>query len=151
MTYDYDKAYEDWKWDLPDSFNMGYDCADKHVDAGNGDKIALIYEDEAGNGETYTFAQMKELSDKFGNVLKELGLKKGDRFLIRLPNIPAFQIAFLGGLKIGAIPIPSSCTEKCNEIFLSSSEFDVRPNLAEIVTCPFSVNLRALLPRLINI
>ncbi len=116
MTYDYDKTYEDWKWDLPDSFNMGYDCTDKHVVAGKGDKIALMYEDEAGNTETYTFAQMKELSDKFGNVLRELGLKKGDRFLIRLPNIPAFQIAFLGGLKIGAVPIPSSCMFKPHEV-----------------------------------
>jgi len=116
MTYDYDKTYEEWKWDLPDLFNMGYDCTDKHVAAGNGDRIALIYEDEEGNIERYSFAQMKELSDKFGNALRELGLKKGDRFLIRLPNIPAFQIAFLGGLKIGAVPIPSSCMFKPHEV-----------------------------------
>ncbi|MCK4756843.1 MAG: AMP-binding protein, partial [Thermoplasmata archaeon] len=97
MTYDYDKTYEDWNWELPEFFNMGYDCTDKHVAAGKGERTALIYEDEEGNNKTYTYAQMKELSDKFGNALRKLGLKKGDRFLIRLPNVPEFQIAFIGG------------------------------------------------------
>ncbi|MCK5024072.1 MAG: acyl-CoA synthetase [Thermoplasmata archaeon] len=114
--FDYDKEYKEWKWNVPEQFNMGVDCVDKHVAAGKGDKLALIWENEAGDVKKYTFAQMKEESDKFGNVLRSLGLKKGDRFLIRLPNIPEFQMAFLGGLKIGAVPIPSSCMFKPTEV-----------------------------------
>ena len=59
---------------------------------------------------------MKSLSNKFGNVLKNLGFKKGERFLIRLPNIPEFQISFIGGVKIGAVPIPSSVMFREHEI-----------------------------------
>jgi benzoate-CoA ligase family protein len=59
---------------------------------------------------------MKTITNKFGNALKNLGFKKDDRFLIRLPNIPQFHISFLGGAKIGAIPIPSSVMFRANEI-----------------------------------
>ena len=59
---------------------------------------------------------MKKYTDKFGNVLRNLGFKKGDRFLIRLPNLPQFQISFLGGVKIGAVPIPSSVMFRAHEI-----------------------------------
>ncbi len=113
---DYDKEFDDWTWDIPERFNMGYDCVDKHVADGKGDKLALIWENDEGKTEQYTFNRIKELSDKFGNVLRSLGLGKGDRFLIRLPNIPQFQIAFIGGCKIGAVPIPSSCMFKPHEV-----------------------------------
>jgi acetyl-CoA synthetase/medium-chain acyl-CoA synthetase len=56
------------------------------------------------------------LTNKFGNVLRDLGFEKKDRFLIRLPNLPEFQISFLGGVKIGAVPIPSSCMYRPHEI-----------------------------------
>jgi len=59
---------------------------------------------------------MKLLSNKFGNILKNLGFIKGDRFLIRLPNIPEFHISFIGGVKIGAVPIPSSVMFRDHEI-----------------------------------
>ncbi len=114
--FDYDKIYGEWKWDIPEYFNMGVDCTDKHVEAGKGEKTCLIWEDEKGSGEHYSYSKMKELSDKFGNVLRDLGIKKGDRFLIRLPNLPEFQIAFIGGVKIGAIPIPSSTMFKPHEV-----------------------------------
>ncbi|MCK5397992.1 MAG: acyl-CoA synthetase, partial [Thermoplasmata archaeon] len=71
--FDYDKEYKEWKWNIPEQFNMGVDCVDKHVAAGNGDRVALIWENEAGDVKKYTFAQMKEGSDKFGNVLRNLG------------------------------------------------------------------------------
>lgn len=114
--FDYDKTYGEWKWELPERFNMGIDCVDKHVDKGNGNKTALIWENDKGEAARYTYSEMKALTDKFGNVLKNLGLKKGDRFLIRLPNVPQFQIAFIGGVKIGAVPIPSSCMFKPHEV-----------------------------------
>jgi acetyl-CoA synthetase/medium-chain acyl-CoA synthetase len=114
--FDYQKEKEQWKWNIPESYNIGYDCVDKHAEGKNKDKNALIWENEQGDTEQYTFVQMKELSNKFGNILKSLGIKKGDRFLIRLPDIPAFQISFIGGVKIGAVPIPSSVMFRSKEI-----------------------------------
>ena len=114
--FDYKKEYENWKWDIPDDYNIGYDCADKHTKTNKKNKVALFWEDSEGYSEKYTFQEMKNYTDKFGNVLRNLGFKKGDRFLIRLPNIPQFQISFLGGVKIGSVPIPSSVMFRAHEI-----------------------------------
>ncbi|MDG6218027.1 MAG: acyl-CoA synthetase [Candidatus Thermoplasmatota archaeon] len=114
--FNYQKEKENWKWDIPEKFNIGYDCVDKHANGKNCDKNALIWENEKGETNQYTFGQMKELSNKFANVLRDLGLKKDDRFLIRLPDIPAFQISFIGGVKIGAVPIPSSVMFRSKEV-----------------------------------
>ena len=112
----YKKEFGNWKWNIPDKYNIGYDIVDKHAEGKNKDKIALFWEDSEGNSKKFTFGEMKVLSNKFGNVLKNLGFKKGDRFLIRLPNIPEFQISFIGGVKIGAVPIPSSVMFREHEI-----------------------------------
>ncbi len=114
--FSYEEAVKNWKWNIPENYNIGYDCVDKHVDEGRGDKTILYWEDSNGRKETYTFKDMKQLTDKFGNILRDLGFKKGDRFLIRLPNIPAFHISFLGGVKIGAVPIPSSVMFRAHEV-----------------------------------
>ena len=114
--FDYEKEYSDWKWDIPKDYNIGYDCVDKHTKTNKKNKVALYWEDSEGNSEKYTYQDLKIKTDKFGNALKSLGFKKGDRFLLRLPNVPEFQIAFIGGVKIGAIPIPSSVMFRAHEI-----------------------------------
>ncbi len=114
--FNYKNEYEKWKWNVPQSYNIGYDTVDKHVEEGKGDKIALYWENSKGNSKKFTFEQIMKLSNKFGNVLRKLDFKKEDRFLIRLPNIPEFQISFIGGVKIGAVPIPSSVMFKEKEI-----------------------------------
>jgi benzoate-CoA ligase family protein len=115
--FDYKEEYENWKWDIPEYFNMGYDAVDKHLsDPAMKNKVALYWEHENGETRKYTFWEMATLSNKMGNVLRDLGLKKGDRFLIRLPNIPEFQMVFLAGVKIGAVPIPSSVMFKAKEV-----------------------------------
>jgi acetyl-CoA synthetase len=114
--FNYKKEFDSWKWDIPEKYNIGYDCVDKHAEGKNGEKIALLWENEERDTEKYTFSEMKNLTNKFGNVLKKIGFKKGDRFLIRLPNIPAFHTSFIGGVKIGAVPIPSSVMFRGHEI-----------------------------------
>lgn len=112
----YEKEFQSWKWDIPDDYNIGYDVVDKHTETEKKNKIALYWEDAEGASKKFTFWEMKNLSNKFGNVLNKLGFKKGDRFLIRLPNLPEFQVSFLGGVKIGAVPIPSSVMFRAHEI-----------------------------------
>jgi len=114
--FNYEEEYQNWKWDIPENYNIGYDCVDKHTETKKKNKIALYWEDEEGKKDKFTFSDMKEHTNKFGNVLRNLGFKKGDRFLIRLPNLPEFQISFLGGVKIGAVPIPSSVMFRSHEI-----------------------------------
>ncbi|MCJ7697976.1 MAG: acyl-CoA synthetase, partial [Thermoplasmata archaeon] len=114
--FEYEKTYKAWKWDIPKKYNIGADVVDKHAALKNRNKVALYWENATGETAKYTFGDLKNLSNKFGNALKKIGFKKGDRFLIRLPNIPAFQISFLGGVKIGAVPIPSSVMFREHEI-----------------------------------
>jgi acetyl-CoA synthetase len=114
--FNYEKEASNWRWNIPEYYNIGYDCVDKHAEGKNKDKIALLWENEKGDTKKYTFSDMKKLSNKFGNILRDLGFQKGDRFLIRLPNIPAFQISFIGGVKIGAVPIPSSVMFRAHEV-----------------------------------
>ena len=113
---DYKKEWSSWKWDIPNEYNIGYDVVDKHTKTDKKNKIALYWENAEGETDKFTFLEMKHLSNKFGNALKKIGFKKGDRFLIRLPNLPQFQISFLGGVKIGVIPIPSSVMFRAHEI-----------------------------------
>jgi len=114
--FNYEKDFKKWKWDIPEKYNIGYDCVDKHTNTNKKNKIALYWEDSEGDTEKFTFNDIKFLTNKFGNVLKNLGFKKNDRFLIRLPNVPQFHISFLGGVKIGVIPIPSSVMFRAHEI-----------------------------------
>ena len=130
--FEYEKTYNAWKWDIPKKYNIGVDVIDKHATSKNKNKVALYWENAAGVTARYTFWDLKVLTDKFGNVLRKLGLKKGDRFLIRLPNIPAFQIAFIGGVKIGAVPIPSSVMFREHEI-----EYRINDSSAKaVITTP---------------
>ena len=114
--FDYKKEFQSWKWDIPEKHNIGYDCIDKHTKTDKKNKVALYWEDGDGDTDKFTLQEMKNLTDKFGDVLRNLGFKKGDRYLIRLPNLPQFQISFLGGIKIGAVPIPSSVMFRTHEI-----------------------------------
>lgn len=114
--FNYNKQYDEWSWKISDSYNIGYDTVDKHTINGNKNKIALIWENQNGELKKFSFIDIKNLTNKFGNILKYLGIKKGDRYIIRLPNIPEFQISFIGGVKIGAVPIPSSVMFRDHEI-----------------------------------
>jgi len=114
--FNYEKEFNSWKWDIPKNYNIGYDVCDKHAQGKKKDKIALYWENFDGKTKKFTFGEISSLSNQFGNALKKLGFKKGDRFLIRLPTIPEFQISFLGGVKIGAVPIPSSVMFRSHEV-----------------------------------
>jgi len=135
-AYDWEKEFKAWKWNVPEHFNMGYDCCDKWADdPKTANKTCLMWESEKGDTRKFTFAEMKAASNRFGNVLRKLGVKKGDRFLIRLPNVPEFQMAVLGGFKIGAVPIPSSMMFKDHEIEYRLNDSDA----VAVLTSPEAV------------
>lgn len=85
---------------------MAYECIDRHVDNGKGEKVALNYKDYRRN-ESYTFNELQKFSNQAANVLKDKAdVKKGDRVFIFMPRTPELYFAFLGILKIGAIVGP---------------------------------------------
>jgi acetyl-CoA synthetase len=84
--------------------NMAYNCLDKHVEAGNGDQVALIWQgDPLDESKTYTYKELLSEVNKASNVLKNLGLKKGDTVTIYMPMIPELAIIMLACARIGAV------------------------------------------------
>jgi acetyl-CoA synthetase len=91
-------------WFEDGTTNMAYNCLDKHVEQGRGDQLALIWQgDPLDESKTYTFKELKSEVSKAANVLKNLGLKKGDSVTIYLPMIPELAILMLATARIGAV------------------------------------------------
>ena len=93
-------------WLAGGCLNMAFECIDRHAVGPKKDKKALLWEGKKGETETYTFGRLKEESDRFANVLEELGVKKGDRVFIFMERLPELYIAFFGILKAGAVAGP---------------------------------------------
>lgn len=97
----------DWKrpfakWFVGGKLNASYNCLDRHVIEGRGDRVAFIFEGEPGDSRTYTYAQLLIEVKKTANALIELGVKDGDRVAIYMPMIPEAAIAMLACARIGA-------------------------------------------------
>ena len=101
---DYHETYRSFRLEVPAHFNFGGDVVDRWAE--NTDHLALIWCDEIGAERRFTFGDISRLSNRCANLLAALGLGRGDRVLIMLPRLPEWQIAMVGALKLGAIPIP---------------------------------------------
>jgi acetyl-CoA synthetase len=90
------------KWFVGGSLNVSENCLDRHVAAGNGDKVAYHWEGEPGDTRTITYADLLGEVCRFANVLKDLGVQRGDRVNIYLPMIPELPVAMLACARLGA-------------------------------------------------
>jgi acetyl-CoA synthetase len=104
-SFSFEEAEKAFSWHTTGRVNMAYEAIDRHVESGKGDKIALLYSDAARN-ESYTFAELAKRSNRFANVLRKLGVAKGDRVFIFMPRTPELYISLLGSLKVGAVVGP---------------------------------------------
>ncbi len=90
------------KWFVGGELNLSYNCLDRHVQTARKNKAALIWESEPGEIRTFTYQQLWREVQKFANVLKELGVRKGDRVAIYMGMTPELPIAMLACARIGA-------------------------------------------------
>ncbi|WIM96800.1 acetate--CoA ligase [Actinoplanes oblitus] len=90
------------KWFVGGELNVAYNCVDRHVEAGNGDRVAIHWEGEPGDTRTVTYADLLKLVSQAANTLTELGVVAGDRVAIYLPMIPEAAVAMLACARIGA-------------------------------------------------
>lgn len=100
----YDQVYSSFQWKVPKFYNIGVDVCDKW--ANERYRLALIYEDEEGRVEKYTFWDLKMFSNRLANALRSYGIEAGDRVGILLPQCPETAISHIAVYKIGAIAIP---------------------------------------------
>ena len=109
---DYEKLREDFRWEdinkELDEFddgglNIAYEVIDRHAKTSLKDKVALYWEGKDGEGEEYSFLDLHRLTNRFANVLKSLGVKKGDRIFTYGDRIPEIYISLLSALKAGGV------------------------------------------------
>ncbi len=90
------------KWFVGGTLNVSYNCLDRHVEAGGGDKVAYYWEGEPEDRRTVTYRDLYEETCRFANALKSLGVTKGDRVAIYLGMVPELPVAMLACARIGA-------------------------------------------------
>ncbi|HWQ28994.1 MAG TPA: acetate--CoA ligase [Dehalococcoidia bacterium] len=86
--------------------NIAYEAVDRHVAHGRGNRTMMIWEGKDGRVETYSFADMAKLSNRFANVLRSLGVSKGERVFVFMDRVPELYAAVFGTLKAGCVIAP---------------------------------------------
>src|SRR6478672_6980345 len=91
------------KWFVGGKLNVAYNCVDRHVEAGNGDRVAIKWEGEPGDDRELTYADLLSEVSKAANALTELGLVAGDRVAIYMPMLPEAIVAMLACARLGVL------------------------------------------------
>jgi acetyl-CoA synthetase len=95
----YDAMTKAFAWEVPQQYNIANDTVDKHEP----ERLAMLWEDWRGNERRVTFGDMRILSNRIANVLRGLGVERGDRVAVLLPSLPETAAAFIAAYKLGAI------------------------------------------------
>ena len=102
----YDELYRSFRWDVPERYNMARACCGQW--AGDRARFALYWEDESGATAAYSFWDIQQAANRLTNALAALGVKRGDRVAIILPQRPETAIAYVAVFQMGAIALPLS-------------------------------------------
>ena len=106
MTGRYDELYRSWHWNVPERYNIAQACCGRW--AADRSRIALYWEDESGEAAKYTFWDIQQAANRFSNALAGLGVKRGDRVALILPQRPEMAIAYMAIFQMGAVALPLS-------------------------------------------
>src|SRR5918994_398839 len=102
----YDELYRSFRWDVPERYNMARACCGNW--AADRGRFALYWEDESGAMAAYTYWDLQQAANRFSHALAALGVKRGDRVAIILPQRPETAIAYVAVFQMGAIALPLS-------------------------------------------
>jgi acetyl-CoA synthetase len=110
------EPFPPWTWRIPERFNIGVACTDAHLGRPVAERDAVVVDDDVHGIERLTYRRLADRTNRFAAVLDAHGVGAGERVLIRLPNCLAYSIAFLGAMKRGAIPVPTSTQLTADEV-----------------------------------
>jgi acetyl-CoA synthetase len=103
---DYDHLHDEFEWEVPEEFNMASYLCDRWAD--DEGRVALYAENEAGEERSYTFGEMREVTNRLANHLAEQGIERGDRVGVNAPQKPETVFAHVAAWKLGAVSVPLS-------------------------------------------
>jgi acetyl-CoA synthetase len=106
MVNRYDELYRSFRWDVPTRYNIAYACCGQWAE--DRGRLALHWEDESGASAAYSFWDIQVAANRLSNALAALGVKRGDRVAIMLPQRPETAIAYVAIFQMGAIALPLS-------------------------------------------
>jgi acyl-coenzyme A synthetase/AMP-(fatty) acid ligase len=110
------EPFPPWEWRIPARFNIAVACTDAHLRPPVAERDAVVVDDDVTGVHRATFRELAERTSRFAQALRGLGVAAGDRVLIRLPNCLEYSVAFLGAMKRGAIPVPTSTLLTSDEV-----------------------------------
>ena len=142
----YEEIISSFCWEIPEHYNIAMDICDKWADRPG--RLALIYENEKGLVEKYTFQDLKRLSNQLANGLKACGIEQGDRFGILLPQCPEAAISHIAAYKIGAIAIPLFTLFGTDALEYRLSDSEAKGIVTDNANLPKIMEIREKLPDL---
>ncbi|MFD1636268.1 acetate--CoA ligase [Evansella tamaricis] len=133
-SFDWETVKNVFSWSRTGKVNMAHEVIDRHVDEGRGEKVALLYSD-SNRQESFTFQELKKLTNQAAHMFKNLSVQKGDRVFIFMPRTPELYVSLLGAVKIGAVvgPLFEAFMKDAVKSRLEDSEAKVLVTTPELV------------------
>lgn len=145
---DYATLRRSFSWRIPRRYNIGVDVCDRHAP---GNPLALIHEHEDGRVDRYGFADIKRLSDRLANALAGLGIARGDRIAILLPQAPETAVAHVAAYKMGAIALPLFTLFGPDALRYRLADSGARVVITDAASAEKLMDIRADLPELAHV
>ena len=128
------EPFPPWTWDIPEYFNIAVACTDAHLGTEIATRPAVIVDDDHHGISQLDYATLADRTDRFAQLLRDLGVGAGERVLIRLPNCLDYPVAFLGAMKRGAVPVPTSMMLTEEELLYVARDSGARVLVTEATT-----------------
>ena len=145
----YDSLYSNFRWHVPEFFNMGHECCGKWAhDRG---RIALYHELDSGVREKFTFHELQQQANRLSNALTALGVRRGDRVAIVLPQLPETIVAHIALYQMGAVAMPMSVLFGPDALEYRLQHSDAVVALVDQVSLANLAPVRERCPRLVNV
>jgi acetyl-CoA synthetase len=145
----YRERYEGFRWNVPARFNIAQVACRRW--AGDDGRVAILWEDESGERRTLTYAALNESANRLSNALAALGIARGDRVAILLPQRPETVIAYIACFQMGAIAVPLSFQFGPEALEYRLSDSGAKAAIADPVTLANLAPLRDRLPELASV
>ncbi len=142
----YREVCDAFRWKVPEQFNMAAVCCGRH--ARGRDRVALYWEDESGASATCSFRQLGEQANRLSNALAALGVERGDRVAIILPQRPETAVAHIACYQMGAVAMPLSILFGPDALEYRLQDSEARVALIDPASLPNLAQVRDRLPRL---
>ena len=123
-----------WQWQIPEYFNIGFECTSKHLGGPKEEIPAMIFEDDADGVSQCTYRELARLSDIFAQFFQSQGFAAQERMLLRYKNAAAYPIGFFGVLKAGGVAVPTSTLLSLPEVLYLLEDSEAKIMLTDSVT-----------------